>query len=72
MKKNREIIEEKTEIKKVEIIEESKKVNIPREVKFKVSEWAIQENIDPLLFKKWENEMMTKQEFEKLRNERGA
>jgi hypothetical protein len=46
--------------------------NLSRDVRFKASEWAIQYKIDPLLFKKWEHEMMTKEEFEKLKNERGA
>ena len=39
---------------------------------FKVKEWAVQEGLDPLLYKYWENQMMTKEEFEKLKMEQGA
>lgn len=43
-----------------------------REVRFKVKEWAIQKELDPLLFKYWENQMMTEEEFNKLKMERGV
>jgi len=52
-------------------IEMPQEANI-REVKFLAKEWAVQENIDPLLFKKWENQLMTENEFKKLKMERGV
>jgi len=52
--------------------ETKQKLNVTREVKFLTKEWAIQEGLDPLLFKKWENQLMTEEEFKKLKMERGV
>ena len=61
----------KNQEEQVQEIEEPKKANI-RDVNFLAKEWAIQKNIDPLLFKKWENQLMTEKEFEELKMERGV
>lgn len=45
---------------------------IQREVKFKPTEWAIQEGLDKNLFIYWENQMMTKAEFDILKTKRGV
>jgi len=44
---------------KKEIIKENKKV--PKK-------WAREYNIDPLIFEYWKDEMMTEEEFKKLKN----
>ncbi len=39
------------------------------EIMFTAREWAIQEGLNPVLFEKWKDEVMTKKEFDKLKQE---
>lgn len=44
-------------------------INADIEVLFTAREWALQEGLDPVLFEKWRNKLMTKEEFNKLKKE---
>ena len=39
------------------------------EVMFTAREWALQEGLNPVLFEKWKDKLMTKKEFNKLKLE---
>lgn len=42
-----------------------------KESRMRPTEWAIQKDCDPALYLHWETQLMTEQEFEELRKERG-
>jgi len=49
----------------------SKKFSIDTkiEIMFTAREWALQEGLNPILFEKWKDKLMTKEEFDNIKQE---
>jgi len=71
-KKKKEKVDEEVKEEDTPKEEPKKTTNAKRDVKFRPTEWARQKGLDPHLFLHWENQVMNEDEFNKLKEERGA